>query len=76
MNIKRTVSAQGVRFHNRLYSSEALKILAGQRIELQLDGAAMGSVLVILGNSVIDVGICKRSNPRKSDSPPPDASGR
>jgi hypothetical protein len=70
MGIRRIVTAQSVRFHNRLYRSDALKDLVGQRVRLQFDGAAMDRALVIRGHSVIDVRLWKRGNPSKDDSLP------
>ncbi|MDY7564776.1 Mu transposase C-terminal domain-containing protein [Pseudomonas sp. RTC3] len=76
MDIIRTVTSQGVWFRNRLYRSDALKALVGQRVELRFDGPAMDRALVIQGDSVIDVRLWELGNPRRIDSLPTAAGDR
>ncbi|WLG59668.1 Mu transposase C-terminal domain-containing protein [Pseudomonas extremorientalis] len=62
------VTTQGVRFHNQLYRSDALKALVGQCVKLQFDGAAMDRALVIWSDSVIEVRLWESGNPSTVDS--------
>ncbi|MBD8666401.1 Mu transposase C-terminal domain-containing protein [Pseudomonas lurida] len=76
MDTTRKVTTQGVRFHNRLYRSDALKALVGQCVKLQFDGAAIDRALVIWSDSVIEVRLWESGNPSPVESLPTTADDR
>lgn len=76
MDTTRKVTPQGVRFLNRLYTSDALKALVGQRVKLQFKDAAMDRALLIWRDSVIEVRLWESDNPSTVDSLPTTADER